>query len=769
MNLSKSLMILVIALLVVNCQTRSKDFTQYVNPFIGTDGHGHTFPGATVPFGMVQLSPDTRISGWDACGGYHYSDHTIIGFSHTHLSGTGCIDYGDILLMPTVGKLRLQEGTEKNPESGYRSRFRHEQEFAAPGYYRVFLDDYQIQVELTATQRAGFHKYTFPASDEARIVIDLLHGLGPDKVIEARLNFVNDSLITGLRRSEGWAKDQKVYFAALFSKPFEEYGIAVDGKLEKFRKSATGKNVKAYVKYKTGQGETILVKVGLSAVSEQGALKNLKKEIPDWNFDRVRNQAKEVWNRHLKKIEVEGGSRERRIAFYTALYHAMIAPNLFMDADGKYRGMDGKIHQAKDFVNYTIFSLWDTFRAEHPLFTIIDQKRTVDFIKTLLVKYQEGGILPIWELAGNYTGTMIGYHAIPVIVDAYVKGIRDFDVALAYQAMKHSAMQDHRGLKYYKTLGYIPYDKESHQSVSRTLEYAYDDWCIAQIAKALGHEEDFKLFNARAQFYKNVFDSKIGFMRGRNSDGQWRVPFDPAAIHSNGGEDFTEGNSWQYTFFVPHDIENFIQLFGGTAPFVKKLDSLFYQKPPENPGLLDFTGLIGQYAQGNEPSHHIAYLYNYAGKPWKTQRIVRTIMDSLYTANPDGLCGNEDCGQMSAWYIFSAMGIYPVSPGLKEYVIGSPVFDKVTIHLENGRQFTIKAENNSQENFYVQSVKKDGAPYSKTYITHDDILNGVTLIFKMGDKPNKNWGVDKDDLPHSSVDNPLSVDELKAFLQRSKK
>ncbi|WP_456441459.1 GH92 family glycosyl hydrolase, partial [Caldithrix abyssi] len=456
----------------------------------------------------------------------------------------------------------------------------------------------------------------------------------------------------------------------------------------------------------------------------------------------------------------------QRITFYTALYHAMIAPNLFMDVDGKYRGMDGKIHQAKDFVNYTIFSLWDTFRAAHPLFTIIDQKRTIDFIRTLLAKYQEGGILPIWELAGNYTGTMIGYHAIPVIVDAYIKGIRDFDAELAYQAMKHSAMQDHRGLKYYKTLGYIPYDKESHQSVSRTLEYAYDDWCIAQMAKALGKDKDFKLFNARAQFYKNVFDAEIGFMRGKDSEGNWRVPFDPAAIHINGGEDFTEGNSWQYTFFVPQDVEGLIALFGGPGPFVKKLDSLFYQEPPENPSLPDITGLLGQYAQGNEPSHHIAYLYNYAGKPWKTQRIVRTIVDSLYTANTDGLCGNEDCGQMSAWYIFSAMGIYPVCPGLIEYVFGSPVFDKVTIHLENRRQFTIKTENNGKDNLYIQSVKKDDLPYSKTYITHDDILNGGTLTFKMGDKPNKNWGVHKDDLPHSYVNIPLSVDKLKAFLQK---
>ncbi|WP_457565472.1 GH92 family glycosyl hydrolase [Caldithrix abyssi] len=766
MNICKSLLFLIFTVTLIGCQNQNKDFTQYVNPFIGTGGHGHTFPGATVPFGMVQLSPDTRISGWDACGGYHYSDTTIIGFSHTHLSGTGCIDYGDILFMPTVGKLHLQPGTEENPQSGYRSRFSHEKEMAEAGYYRVFLDDYQIQVELTATQRVGFHKYTFSASDEAQIIIDLLHGLGPDNVIEAKLNFVNDSLITGLRRSEGWARDQKVYFAALFSRPFEEYGIAVDNKLEKSRRTATGKNIKAYVKYKTGQSEAILVKVGISAVSEEGALKNLKKEAPDWDFERIRTRAKEAWNRHFNKIEVQGGTREQRITFYTALYHAMIAPNLFMDVDGKYRGMDGKIHQAKDFVNYTIFSLWDTFRAAHPLFTIIDQKRTIDFIRTLLAKYQEGGILPIWELAGNYTGTMIGYHAIPVIVDAYIKGIRDFDAELAYQAMKYSAMQDHRGLKYYKTLGYIPFDKEAHQSVSRTVEYAYDDWCIAQMAKALGKDKDFKLFNARAQFYKNVFDAEVGFMRGKDSNGQWRIPFDPAAIHTKGGEDFTEGNSWQYTFFAPQDLENFIDLFGGAEPFVKKLDSLFYQEPPENPSLPDITGLLGQYAQGNEPSHHIAYLYNYAGKPWKTQRIVRTIVDSLYTANPDGLCGNEDCGQMSAWYIFSAMGFYPVCPGLKEYVFGSPVFDKVTIYLENGRQFTIKTENNGKDNLYIQSVKKDDLSYSKTYITHDDILNGGTLTFKMGDKPNKYWGVHKDDLPHSSVDIKLSVDELKAFLQK---
>ncbi len=720
------------------------DKATLVNPFIGTGGHGHTFPGVSAPFGMVQLSPDTRVQGWDACSGYHYSDSTIIGFSHTHLSGTGAIDYGDILLMPTVGKLQVEPGDEAHPESGYRSRFRHTTEKAWAGFYSVVLDDYGIAVELTATPRSGFHKYIFPQAEEAHIILDLLHGLGPDRVLEAQIEITGNNEIAGLRRSQGWAEDQRVYFAAQFSKPFSAFGIVEDGQIIPGKKQSAGKNLKAFIKYSTTAREEILIKVGLSAVSVEGARKNLQAETPHWNFQRVKEQAETDWNSALGRIEITGGSRDEQIVFYTALYHALLAPNLFMDVDGQYRGMDRQVHAAKDFENYTVFSLWDTFRATHPLFTIIERERTVDFIKTFLAQYEQGGLLPVWELAGNETGTMIGYHAVPVIADAYMKGIRDFDAAKALHAMKRSAEQDHLGLKYYREYGYVPAEYE-HESVSKTLEYAYDDWCIAQMAKALGAEADAEIFGERAQFYKNVFHQPAGFMRGKRN-GLWMEPFAPNAVTF----EYTEANAWQYSFFAPHDVAGLITLMGGKAAFINKLDELFDTASTlTGKNQPDISGLLGQYAQGNEPSHHIAYLYNYAGAPWKTQDKIRQITATMFTNTPAGLPGNEDCGQMSAWYVFSVMGFYPVCPGQDIYVIGSPLFEKVTINIDKKTKFVVQAKNVSTANRYIQSASLNGRPYRKSYLQHADVIRGSELILAMGPQPNNAWGAAPDAAPPS--------------------
>jgi predicted alpha-1,2-mannosidase len=693
---TKTLLLILFLLFASLCY--AGDFTNYVNPFIGTGGHGHTYPGASAPFGMVQLSPDTRIEGWDACGGYHYSDSIILGFTHTHLSGTGVGDYGDILLMPTVGKVNLSPGDANHP--GYRSRFSHKDEKASPGYYSVKLEDYNVKVELTTTKRVGVHRYTFPKTENANIIIDLQHGIGPDHVIESWIKVISDHEIIGFRRSAGWAKDQRLYFAAEFSKPFATFETAVNDSLVNNQKNAEGKNVKAFVRFSTKDGDAVIVKVALSSVSAEGAMKNMKAEVPGWDFDEVRANAEKEWNKELGKIEVSGGTPDQMTTFYTALYHVMLTPNIFSDVDGQYLGMDMKIHRADGFDMYTVFSLWDTFRAEHPLLTIIDQKRTLDFVKSLLAKYDESGTLPVWELASNETWCMIGYHAVPVIVDAYMKGIRDFDVEKAYEAMKHSAMMDHFGLKEYREYGFVPGDKES-ESVSKTLEYAYDDWCIAQMARELGKNDDFKLFIERSEFWRNLFDPSTGFMRARVNGG-WVKPFDPASVNIN----YTEANAWQYSFFIPQDVNNLNYWLGGDSAFSAKLDSMFYGNSNlSGRSQSDITGMIGQYAQGNEPSHHMAYLYNYAYQPSKTQRTVRLIMDSLYTAKPDGLCGNDDCGQMSAWYVMSAIGLYEVNPCIPNFQIGSPLFSIIKIHLENGKDFQIGMINNAHNNVYINDAK----------------------------------------------------------------
>jgi predicted alpha-1,2-mannosidase len=704
-----------------------------VNPFIGTGGHGHTYPGATAPFGMVQLSPDTRLTGWDGCSGYHYSDSVIYGFSHTHLSGVGCSDYGDILLMPAVGKPVFSN-------SLYSSPFKKATEKAEPGYYTVFLEKPKVKVELTALPRVGVHRYTFPKSDEANIVLDLEHR---DEVLETKMELVGKNEVSGFRRSKAWANNQIVYFVIRFSKPFEGVSFTSDGAV---KKDLSGNPRICNFRFKTKAGEQIIAKVGISAVSIEGAKANLDAELAGWNFDEARKKTFNSWNKELSKIEVSGGTREQQTIFYTALYHCMSVPNLFMDVDGQYLGMDLKLHKANGFTPYTVFSLWDTFRAYHPLMTIIDTHRTNDFVNTFLSDYKYGGLLPVWELSGNETFCMIGYHSVPVIVDAYMKGIRSFDSKFALEAMMHSAMQNHFGLDIYRTLGCVPGDKET-EGVSRTVEYAYDDWCIAQMAKALGNTSVYNEYIKRAQYYRNFYDAETGFMRPRINGG-FKAPFSPSEVDFN----FTEGNSWQYSFFVPQDINGLAALHGGKDMLAKKLDDLFTTKLGlVGREVVDITGLIGQYAHGNEPSHHMAYLYDYVGQPWKAQQRARQIMDEMYSINPDGLIGNEDCGQMSAWLVMSAMGFYPVCPGTTQYAVGTPWFPKTTIHLENGKSFTITASNVSRQNFYIQSAKLNGKEYTKSYIDHADIMNGGELAFTMGAEPNKQWGVGQGNEPVTSI------------------
>lgn len=722
---------------------RRPEYTGFVDPLIGTGGHGHTYPGAALPFGMVQASPDTRLTGWDGCSGYHYADSVIYGFSHTHLSGTGCSDYGDILLMPTVGAVQLARGDAR--VAGYASPFRHREEEASPGYYRVKLDEGGVVVEIAATMRAAMHRYVYPKTGAANVIIDLEHR---DPVIDSRIRFVSDTEIEGFRRSREWAEDQHVYFVARFSKAFARRGVARNDSLLAGAPEASGTNVKAYASFETAANEAVLVKVGISAVDVAGARKNLDAEIPGWDFEEVRAGANKAWNEALGAIDVRGGTRDQRVAFYTALYHAMLAPNLFMDVDGRYRGRDLEIHEAKGFVNYTVFSLWDTYRAEHPLFTIIEPERTADFINTFLAQYEQGGALPIWELAGNETYCMIGYHAVPVIVDAYVKGIRGFDAERSLEAMKHTAESDYRGLAHYRELGYIPSDREG-ESVSKTLEYAYDDWCIAQMAGKLGADEDRDRYLRRAQSYRNLFDPSTGFMRARVNGGWW-TPFDPAEVNFN----YTEANAWQYSFAVPHDVSALMALMGGPERFAAKLDSLFTVSPKTTgTELPDVSGLIGQYAHGNEPSHHMAYLYSYAGLPWKTQERVRSIMDGLYGAGVDGLCGNEDCGQMSAWYVLSALGFYPVTPGSDAYVIGSPLFREASIAVGPEKRFVVKAKGVSKKNIYIQSASLNGRPYPKSYLRHGDVAAGGVLELVMGAEPDTAWGTGEN-APVSSIECP---------------
>lgn len=717
-----------------NLEPAVKDTTllSYVNPFIGTGGHGHTYPGATMPFGMVQLSPDTRLEGWDGCSGYHYSDSYIYGFSHTHLSGTGVSDYGDILLMPT-NKVVFNNGA--NGKEGYRAHFSHENETASPGYYSVLLDSTNITVELTVTERAAMHRYQFPEGQKQVIMLDLEHR---DKLLDYEMRAISNTELTGYRFSDAWAKDQRVYFYIKFSQPF---GIP-----EFFHRGMDrGSRMGAFT-FENPTNEAIEVVVGISAVDIDGAKNNAQTEIANKSFQEIRIEAENAWEQQLEKIVVQSQDYDTKVNFYTSLYHTMIAPNLYQDVDGRYRGMDLEVHQTDAFDYYTVFSLWDTYRAAHPLYTIIEQERTNDFVNTMLAKYDEGGVLPIWDLSGNYTGCMIGYHGVPVIADAFLKGIDNYDYDKALEAMMHSANEDRLGLKSYKEFGFIPMEEES-ESVSKTLEYAYDDWTIAQMAYNLDAMEVAYQFTKRAQNYKNLFNKETGFFQGRFRN-TWFSPFDPYEVNFN----YTEANAWQYSLYAPQDITGMANLMGGFDKLEAHLDALFTaEAQTSGRDQADITGLIGQYAHGNEPSHHMAYLYNFVGKPNKTQEKVNQILSELYTNNPDGISGNEDCGQMSAWYVFSSLGFYPVTPASNQYIIGTPYLDKATIHLENGNAFTVVANNLSTNSIYIQNATLNGKPLDRSFIYHNEIMEGGHLVFTMGDQPTT-WATETANWPKTSIE-----------------
>jgi predicted alpha-1,2-mannosidase len=690
---------------------------------------------------MIQPGPDTRLEGWDGCSGYHHDDTFVHGFSHTHLSGTGISDYGDVLLLPATGAPALTA-----PAATRGSHFRKASEAAEAGYYRVHLDDVAVDVELTASERTGWHRYRFAASDSAHVLVDLRHR---DTVLESSLRLVDDHTIEGMRRSRAWAQDQVIYFVASFSRRFAPgTALAVDGVEQPGRTEAAGTDVQAVLRYgPVAAGDEIVVKVAISAVDLDGARKNLAVEPPGWDFGQARARARGAWNRALGAIQVEGGSREQRVSFYTALYHTLIVPNLFQDADGRYRGLDRAIHVADGYTRHTVFSLWDTFRAAHPLYAILERRRTRDFVRSFLEMYRESGRLPVWELAANETDCMIGYHAVSVIADAWIKGVRGFDPALALEAMQATATGDRFGLPAYRRHGFLSADDEP-ESVSKTLEYGYDDWCIARFAEATGRPDVARDYLLRSQAWQHVLDP-AGFMRPRSS-GRWITPFDPAEVTFH----YTEANAWQYSFFVPHDVSAWMTRLGGPAALERQLDSLF-GAPSRTTGRrqADITGMVGQYAHGNEPSHHMAYLYPFAGAPAKTQALVHRLIDTMYTARPDGLIGNEDAGQMSAWLVFSALGFYPVTPGLPEYVLGTPLFDRATLTLEDGRRFVIRAERRAASDFYVQSVRLNGQSHPRSVLDHDAILAGGELVFILGDRPSE-WGSAPADRPRATVAGP---------------
>jgi predicted alpha-1,2-mannosidase len=760
--------IIVLFSVTVNSLFGQIDLLPFVNPLIGTQRMGHTYPGATVPFGMVQLSPDTDTISYEKdgkyngqvyayCSGYQYDDPTIVGFSHTHFSGTGHSDLGDFLIMPTTGPLQLNPGTAEHPESGYRSAYSHQNEVAEPAYYRVLLDDDGILAELTATTRVGFHRYTFPESDTARIILDLIHGIYnyEDKNVWTFVRVENDTLVTGYRQTSGWARTRTVYFAMTFSQPIIQYGhkkydqTVYRGFYRKFDETKNfpemaGRKIRAYFEFNIQEGEKLMVKFALSPVSTEGAIKNLETEIPGWDFDRVVTESQAEWNEELNKIVVETINPADKTTFYTALYHTFLSPTVYMDVDGAYRGLDQNTHRAEDFTNYTTFSLWDTYRALHPLFNLIQPGRNADMIKSMLAHYDQSvhPMLPVWSHYANENWCMIGYHAVSVIADAVVKGNDGFDVDHSLEAaVKTSNYELFDGISFYKKLGYVPEDKNS-SSVSKTLEYAYDDWTIAQLADKIGDDAANQDYTARSENYLHVFDPATGFMRPRLSDGSWKKPFDPL---NTSGQGFIEGNAWNYSLYVPHRISRMIDLMGGKERFSEHLDSLFTMHLSDEhfEETEDITrdGIIGCYVHGNEPGHHIPYLYNWTGQPWKTQEKVRMIMREMYGDTPDGLCGNDDCGQMSAWYVFSALGFYPVCPGSDWYAVGSPLVTSAVITLDNGNTVAIEIKNQSEENIYIQEIIINGEEYSRDYLDHQSLVNGIDIVFVMGPRPNKSWGI----------------------------
>lgn len=749
----------------------------YVNPMIGTDGMGHTFPGACVPFGIVQLSPDTdtiphNIKGvyqpkaYEYCAGYQYHDKTIVGFSHTHMSGTGHSDLGDLLIMPTVGALKLNPGTADAPDSGYRSRFTHDTEKAAPGYYEVQLDDYGVKAQLTATQRVGVHKYTFPAKQEGRIILDLNHGIYnyDGKTLWATLRVENDTLLTGYRITNGWARLNYTYFAISLSQPIKNYGyqdhqeILYKGFWRKFAVNNNfpemgGRKLVSYFEFDTEKHPELVVKVALSATSTEAALNNLRAEAASKTFEEIAQEATREWNRQLASIDVQG-TEDQRAMFYTSYYHTMINPSVYMDVDGKYRGLDHNIHQADGFTNYTIFSLWDTYRAEHPLLMLMKPKQATDMVQSMIKHQQQSvhGLLPVWSHMANDNWCMSGYHATSVLADAITKGAAINKEEALKAMVTTSNVGYYDGIADYVKLGYVPLDVTG-VGASTTLEYAYDDWTIYKTALNAGNKEIAGQYKKRALNYRNLFDTKLGFVRPRYKDGRFKPDFDALQTH---GEGFIESNSWNFSFHVPHDVLGLMQQMGGDKAFLQKLDELFNMHLPEeyyaNNEDITKECLIGGYVHGNEPSHHIPYMYAWSSQPWKTQYWVREVMNKMYKNHIRGLGGNDDCGQMSAWYIFTAMGFYPVCPGTNEYVLGAPYVPYIKLNLANGKAFEIKAPGVNDKKRYVKSVRLNGQPYSKMYITHEDIMNGGVLEFTMSTSPNKTRGLAKADKPYSLTD-----------------
>jgi|LGOV01.1.fsa_nt_gb predicted alpha-1,2-mannosidase len=747
----------VISLITISCQDNSiskthnnnnENLNSFVNNFIGTGEHGHTYPGAQVPFGMVQLSPDNGKSGWDWVSGYHISDSVIVGFSHTHLSGAGIGDLQDISIMPTMADFDISADYKDRLDKPYADFYSHDKEMASPGYYQVLLQNNDINVELTATNRSGFHKYTFNKSGDRKIVLDLAYAQNWDATVKSEISIEDNKTINGYRFSKGWANDQKVFFAMKFSEPFVDGKYSADGNLSS-AKTINGKEVKALFNF-SKDTKTILVKVGISAVSIEGAKANLEEENNTWDFDKVRKDAELEWNTNLNKIVVEGRTDNEKTVFYSSLYHTKLAPTTYSDVDNQYRGGDQEIHKADTYTYMTGLSLWDVFRAHNPLMTIVEPKVAVDIANTMLAHYDETGTLPVWILAGNETNTMTGYHSVSMLAEVILKDLKGIDNERAFQAMKATMMQDQRGLKEIKEYGFVPFDKLD-ESVTISLEMAYNDYGVAEVAKKLGHENDYQYFINRSMAYQQLFDKSVGFMRGKNTKGEWRPNFDPKHSAHRKGTDYTEGNAWQHSWFVLHDIQGLVNEFGGVEPFEKQLTQLFNESSEitGDNSSPDITGLIGQYAHGNEPSHHIAYMYNYIGQPWKTQELVHKIMKEQYPNTPEGISGNEDMGQMSAWYTVSALGFYPVNPTDGNLIIGTPMFEKSTINLDEGKTFVIIAKNVSDINFYIQSAKLNGEELNRNYFTYKELMKGGTLEFVMGDKPNKNWGSSLDLLPPS--------------------
>lgn len=710
---------------------------QYVNPIIGTAGHGHTYPGATVPFGMIQLSPDNGISAWDWCSGYNYADSLVAGFSHLHLSGTGIGDLNDVLIMPTTKTIELTKQVKNRNDIPYLSKYSHSKETASPGYYSVYLETPKVFAEFTTTKRSGYHRYTFEKDAVQSLVLDLGFTINWDKPTETAMQLEDEYTLTGYRHSTGWAKNQKVFFFIKFSKPVSKSVWIADGK--KVADKAKGEKTATQLFFAPQGSSELNVKVALSSVSIANAKENLDAEN---NFDSVKQEAATLWSKNLSKIEVQTPIDSLKEIFYTALYHTQIAPVTFSDKNGDCRLQNDSIVKANDFTVYSTLSLWDTFRAEQPLLTLVSPDRVVDIIKSMLLYYDEHKRLPVWTLYGNETNCMTGYHAIPVIVEAYLKGIRNFDAEKAFDAMKATMMQNDRGLNFYKKYGYIPHEKLD-ESVTISLEYAYDDWCVAQMAKALDKDDDYALFMKRSASYKHFFDAQTGFMRGKSVKGKWNTPFDPKRSNHREHTDYTEGNAWQHSWFVLHDVPNFIKLHGGKEAFAKRLEQLFVESSEitgDNVSV-DISGLIGQYAHGNEPSHHIPYLFNFVAQPWRTQYWVREILKSQYNTTAEGLSGNEDCGQMSAWYVFGAIGLYPFNPASGNYEITSPIFEKTILQLPLGKTFTIIAENTSDKNRYIQSATLNGEKFNQTTISHTTIMKGGELKFIMAATPNKDWGI----------------------------